>query len=146
MQLHKVPTCLMKFITSCHLQVWWPEDRSCHALLSQVGFTTSSIGWRTHPSWLQGPCGEGEWLVLNEDGSRVICAERLCPCDPAEPELCEVKISGFKSRPMKSPGGGGRQPLGSKVGSMQGRNCCRTGGHLSTWGTTFGDFFLILFR
>ena len=39
---------------------------------------------------LQGPCGEGEWLVLNEDGSRVICVDRLCPCDPAAPDLCEV--------------------------------------------------------
>jgi len=62
-------------------KVWWPEDRSCHALLSQ------------------GPCGEGEWLVLNEDGSRVLCAERLCPCDPAAPELCEVEVEGSMSDP-----------------------------------------------
>jgi len=62
-------------------KVWWPEDRSCHALLSQ------------------GPCGEGEWLVLNEDGSRVICAERLCPCDPADPDLCEVEVEGSLSDP-----------------------------------------------
>ena len=39
---------------------------------------------------IKGPCGEGEWLVLNEEGSRVICVDRLCPCDPAAPDLCEV--------------------------------------------------------
>ena len=36
LQLHKVQTCFLRLPTSCHLQVWWPEDRSCHALLSQV--------------------------------------------------------------------------------------------------------------
>ena len=32
--------------------------------------------------------------MLNEDGSRVICTDRLCPCDPAAPDLCEVYEKG----------------------------------------------------
>ena len=78
--------------------------------------------------------------MLTEDGSRVICAERLCPCDPADPELCEVGYQDISGPgPIKSPGGGGRQPLRSKVGPVQGGNCCCPRGHLPAWGTTSGD-------
>jgi len=55
-------------------QVYWPASRSCHHLLTQ------------------GPCGEDEWLVLDSDLDQVICRPRLCPCDPAMPDLCEVEM------------------------------------------------------
>jgi hypothetical protein len=60
-------------------KVYWPGDMACHDLLSQ------------------GPCQRGQWLVLEttrpggED--RVVCRHRLCPCDPARPELCEVEMA-----------------------------------------------------
>ena len=39
---------------------------------------------------LQGPCGEGEWLVMEDN--TVYCRERKCPCDPSMPDLCEVEM------------------------------------------------------
>ena len=52
------------------------DARSCYQLLSQ------------------GPCGEAEWLVLDTESqaARVVCRPRVCPCAPAMPELCEVRI------------------------------------------------------
>ena len=51
--------------------------RSCYQLLSQ------------------GPCGEAQWLVLDIAGPApaVVCRARVCPCDPAMPDLCEVSVS-----------------------------------------------------
>jgi hypothetical protein len=59
-------------------KMYWPADQACHDLLGQ------------------GPCARGEWLVLEaalggED--RVVCRPRLCPCDPARPDLCEVEVA-----------------------------------------------------
>lgn len=57
-------------------QVWWPGTGSCHSLLTQ------------------GPCGEEEWLVVEQGGARVVCSPRPCPCSPGAPELCEVEVEG----------------------------------------------------
>ena len=40
---------------------------------------------------MQGPCGEEEWLVVEQGGARVVCSPRPCPCSPGAPELCEVR-------------------------------------------------------
>jgi len=53
-------------------KVYWPATASCYNLLTQ------------------GPCGGGAWLVLEDDV--VFCRERVCPCDPSMPDLCEVEI------------------------------------------------------
>ena len=54
-------------------KVYWPADGECYTLLTR------------------GPCHSQEWLVVR--GEAVTCVSRLCPCDPAEPELCEVELS-----------------------------------------------------
>ena len=59
-------------------KVYWPADQTCHDLLSQ------------------GPCERGQWLVLESrtgEDDRVVCRHRLCPCDPARPDLCEVEVA-----------------------------------------------------
>ncbi len=60
-------------------KVRWPEDGRCYRLLHQ------------------GPCDDGEWLVLTEGVAReilVTCAPRPCPCTADEPMLCEVLYRG----------------------------------------------------
>jgi len=57
-------------------QVWWPGDGQCYSLLEQ------------------GPCEVGHWLVLSQSqaGDKVVCKRRICPCDPTQPDLCEVEV------------------------------------------------------
>ena len=45
-----------------------------------------------YPLLSQGPCGQAQWLVLDTEGPApaVVCRARVCPCDPAMPDLCEV--------------------------------------------------------
>lgn len=65
------PSCSSRYLSrreeEClsERQVFWPADRQCHTLLHQ------------------GPCQEGQWLVLEEGrGAEVdiVCRERPCPC------------------------------------------------------------------
>merc|ERR1712154_630845 len=57
-------------------KIFWPADGLCHNLLDQ------------------GPCPTGHWLVLRNttEDVMVTCAPRACPCDPSQPQLCEVEL------------------------------------------------------
>lgn len=70
-------------------KVFWPEDGRCHRLL------------------YQGPCREGEWLVMksrevpssssssgrNRTLSLVCQLRPPCPCTARDPVLCEVQYT-----------------------------------------------------
>ena len=60
-------------------RVFWPHDNQCHPLLQR------------------GPCGDDEWLIINEgrflnDDITISCKKRPCPCRKSDSYLCEVLV------------------------------------------------------
>ena len=79
-------------------QVYWPPTRytpieTVHKCLDNNNeYNPGCIRRSCYPLLSQGPCGQAQWLVLDTEGPApaVVCRARVCPCDPAMPELCEV--------------------------------------------------------
>ena len=69
-------------------QVYWPPTRY-RPHISTLDHS-SCIRRSCYPLLSQGPCGQAQWLVLDTEAPAVVCRARVCPCDPAMPDLCEV--------------------------------------------------------